>query len=29
MNMTAHSGTLFSGEMAAILDLEAILELRK
>ena len=29
MNITAHSSILFSGEMAAILDLEAILDLRK
>ena len=29
MDITAHSSILFSGEMAAILDLEAILDLRK
>ena len=29
MIINAHSGILFSGEMAAILDLEAILDLRK
>ena len=27
--ITAHSGILFSGEMAAILNLEAILDLKK
>ena len=29
MNITAHSNILFAGEMAAILDLEAILDLKK